>query len=75
MNRREFLKKSLEGIVISIPLISGCGKNSSKYELEIIDSNARIVPGKNIDGVNLGDTQAAFKKKLEQPNSNQDLAC
>lgn len=29
MNRGEFIKKSLEGIVIasSIPLISGCGKN------------------------------------------------
>ena len=37
MNRREFLKKSLEGIVIaSIPLISGCGKNpvSSDNDLE-----------------------------------------
>jgi len=28
MNRREFLKKGLEGVVIgSILLISGCGKN------------------------------------------------
>jgi len=28
MNRREFLKKSLEGIVIgSVPLIYNCGKN------------------------------------------------
>ena len=33
MNRREFLKKSLESIVIgSIPLISGCGKNPFKPE-------------------------------------------
>jgi len=33
MNRREFLRKSLEGIVIgTIPLISSCGKNPVKSE-------------------------------------------
>ena len=34
MNRRQFLKKSLEGIVIGIPLISGCCKNPVSYKLE-----------------------------------------
>jgi hypothetical protein len=41
MNRREFLRKSLEGIVIGIPLISSCGKNPVKSEaikeLDIVD--------------------------------------
>ena len=37
MNRREFLKKSLEGIVIGIPLISSCGKNPLKSEIELQD--------------------------------------
>jgi len=41
MNRREFIKKSLEGIVIfccicSIPLISGCKKNPVESEPESI---------------------------------------
>ena len=31
MNGREFLKKSLEGIVVGIPLISGCSKNPVDY--------------------------------------------
>ena len=36
MNRREFLKKSLEGIIIgSIPLISSCGKNPVESESEL----------------------------------------
>ena len=34
MNRREFLKKGLGGIVAgSVPLIYGCGKNSVSSEL------------------------------------------
>ena len=33
MNRREFLKKSLEGIIVGIPLISGCGKNPLKSDI------------------------------------------
>ena len=40
MNRREFLKKSLEGIVVGIPLIYDCSKNpvdSKIEELDIID--------------------------------------
>jgi hypothetical protein len=37
MNRREFLKKSLEGIVLgSIPLIYNCDRNPLKSELEDI---------------------------------------
>ena len=38
MNRREFLKKGLEGIVIasSIPLISGCKKNPAESEPDSI---------------------------------------
>ena len=36
MNRREFLKRSLEGIIIgSIPLISSCGKNPVESESEL----------------------------------------
>ena len=48
MNRREFIKKSLEGIVIfccicSIPLISGCKKNPVESEPDsILDSNSII---------------------------------
>jgi len=33
MDRREFLRKGLERIVIAIPLISGCGKNPVKSDL------------------------------------------
>ena len=44
MNRRQFLKKSLESIVItSIPLISSCGKNPVSYELEDIFIDKRMV--------------------------------
>lgn len=36
MNRREFLKKSLEGIIIgSISLISSCGKNPVEYFITV----------------------------------------
>jgi len=37
MNRRQFIKKSLEGIVVagSIPLISGCSKNPVESEPEL----------------------------------------
>ena len=39
MDRREFLKKSLEGIVIgSVPLIYNCGKNPVNSELYIKDN-------------------------------------
>ena len=42
MNRREFLKKSLEGIVLgSIPLISSCGKNPVDSEQDL-DTNPII---------------------------------
>ena len=34
MNRREFLKKSLEGIIVGIPLIYNCGKNPVNPILE-----------------------------------------
>jgi len=35
MNRRQFLKRSLEGVVaVSIPLIYGCGKNPSGFNTE-----------------------------------------
>ena len=33
MNRREFLKKGLEGIIVGIPLILDCGKNPVSSEL------------------------------------------
>ena len=36
MNRREFLKKSLEGIIVGIPLIYNCGKNPVESELDDI---------------------------------------
>ena len=48
MNRRKFIKKTLEGIVIagsigSIPLISGCKKNPVESEPEsILNSNSII---------------------------------
>ena len=59
MNRRDFLKKSLEGIiVVSIPFIS-CSKNPVKSEPE-----GRIVLGKSIDSVYLGDTMDTVEKKL-----------
>lgn len=32
MNRRQFLKKSLEGIVIGVPLLCNCGKNPFKSD-------------------------------------------
>jgi hypothetical protein len=35
MNRREFLKKSLEGIVIGVPLLCNCEKNPVKYSIPI----------------------------------------
>ena len=42
MNRRDFLKKGLEGIIISsIPFISNCGKNPVKSESEV-NSNSII---------------------------------
>ncbi len=34
MKRREFLKKGLEGVVIGIPLISGCLKNPLGFNME-----------------------------------------
>ena len=34
MNRREFLKKSLEGIIVGIPLIYSCEKNPVESEFE-----------------------------------------
>ncbi len=44
MNRREFLKKSLGGIIIgSIPLISGCSKNPVTYELKNIFVDKELV--------------------------------
>jgi len=64
MNRREFLKKSLEGIVIaSVPLISSCSKNPVDSEF------GRIIPWESIDGVNLGDTPDTVNKKLGDPDS------
>lgn len=40
MNRREFLKKSLEGIVLgSILLISNCGKNPVEPDLKTYQSS------------------------------------
>lgn len=33
MNRREFLKKSLECIIVSVPLIYNCGKDPSSPEV------------------------------------------
>ena len=58
MNRREFLKKSLGGIVVAgIPFI-GCSKNPVNSEF------GRIIPWESIDGVNLGDTPDAVNKKL-----------
>ena len=42
MNRREFLKKSLEGIIIGIPLIYNCGKNPVEPDL---DTNPIIKDG------------------------------
>ena len=41
MNRREFLKKGLEGIIVGIPLISSCGKNPLNSEPEL-NSNSII---------------------------------
>jgi len=35
MNRREFLKKSLEGIIIGVPLLCNCEKNPIKYSIPI----------------------------------------
>ena len=58
MNRREFLKKGLEGIVVAIPLISVCLKSPLESEL------GRIIPFESIDGVNLGDTMNTVEKKL-----------
>ena len=44
MNRREFLKKSLEGIVIcSIPLIYNCGKNPVNYEIKDIFVDRELI--------------------------------
>jgi len=63
MNRREFLKKGLEGIVVgSIPLISCSWKNPANSEL------GRIIPFKSIDGVYLGDTIDTVEKKLGEPD-------
>ena len=60
MNRREFLKRGLEGIAIgSIPLIYNCSKNPVESEPE-----GRIIPGKSIDSVYLGDTIDTVEKKL-----------
>ena len=48
MNRREFLKKSLEGIIVSsIPLISSCEKNPVSPDLE---SRKKIVFSSNRGG-------------------------
>ena len=73
MNRREFLKKSLEGIIISIPFISGCGKNpvDSKYELEGVYIDKELVSDGigNYDGVasktELDEIYNYFKSNLE----------
>jgi len=63
MNRREFLKKGLEGIVIaSVPLISSCGKNPVESEF------GRIIPWESVDDVYLGDTLDTVSKKLGKPN-------
>lgn len=44
MNRREFLKKTLEGIILgSIPLISSCGKNPVDYNDNIIETVESLV--------------------------------
>jgi hypothetical protein len=44
MNRREFLKKSLEGLIIgSIPLILNCEKNPVKSELQDIFIEKNLV--------------------------------
>ena len=67
MDRREFLKRSLGGIVVgSVLLISGCGKNPLKSESE------RVVPWESIDGVNLGDTPDIVNNKLGTPNIKID---
>ena len=63
MNRREFLKKGLEGIIISsVPLIYSCSKNPVESEF------GRIIPWESIDGVNLGDTPDTVNKKLGDPD-------
>ena len=67
MNRREFLKKGLEGIVIGIPLISGCEINPVDYSSLKNQVNlefGRIIPFISIDGVNLGDKMETVEKKL-----------
>lgn len=63
MNRRKFLKTSLQGIIVGgIPLITGCGiKNPANSEF------GRIIPWESIDGVNLGDTPDTVSKKLGKP--------
>ena len=58
MNRREFLKKSLEGIIISIPFIS-CTKNPVEPDLE---GNTYII--QSIDGYLLKD----FEGKINAYN-------
>lgn len=53
MNRREFLKKGLEGIIVSgIPFISGCGKNP-------VDLKREYAPG----GLIIKFTVQAFSHK------------
>jgi len=73
MNRREFLKKGLEGIVISILFISCCGKNpvDSKYELEGVYIDKELVADGigNYDGVasktELDEIDNYFKSNIE----------
>jgi len=62
MNRREFLKKGLEGIVVSIPLISSCSKNP--------------VGSKQGSGVNiyfLNDEKLTIRDVMEKPLSNLEI--
>ena len=43
MNRREFLKKGLEGIILGVPLLYNCEKNPVKSELQDIFVEKNLV--------------------------------
>ena len=62
MNRREFLRKGLAGVVIAIPLNSGCGKNPVGSER-----------GSGVNIYFLKDENLTFKDVMEQPLSNLEL--
>ena len=68
MNRREFLKKGLEGIIVGIPLIYNCGKNPVEPESEKLS----IKTEKNIYIWQLGESNKILyiKGALENISKN-----